>query len=105
MTYFLPIADQQEKECQPAEAWPSNLIETIQEVVNIPCKKPAAPEFRFGMNLADAEMNFLTLTRKYGGDLSKALHAQRNSPLGYGSEFRQVNVLRKIFGNTPSGRG
>ena len=101
MTYFLPIADQQEKECQPAEAWPSNLIETIQEVVNIPCKKPAAPEFRFGMNLADAEMNFLTLTRKYGGDLSKALHAQRNSPLGYGSEFRQVNVLQKIFGKHP----
>jgi hypothetical protein len=38
---------------------------------------------------------------KYQNDLSKALEANKSSPLGYGSEFRHPNELQKICGLHP----
>ncbi len=43
--------------------------------------------------------NFIILKQKFGGDLSKALLAQSNSPLGYGSEFKPIKTLELIFKN------
>ena len=40
--------------------------------------------------------------RKFGGDLSKALLAQSDLPLGYGSEFKPIEMLKLIFRNHPS---
>jgi hypothetical protein len=42
--------------------------------------------------------------RKFGGDLSEALLAQSDSPLGYGSEFKPIETLELIFENHPSWR-
>ena len=39
---------------------------------------------------------------KYNKDLSKAIVAQFNSPLGYGSEFRPTNTLEVIFSRHPN---
>jgi hypothetical protein len=36
-----------------------------------------------------------------GFDLGRAIEAQKLSPLGYGSEFKKPEVLKKIFGNHP----
>jgi hypothetical protein len=47
-----------------------------------------------------AEKNFLTLSR-HNFDLEKAIHAQQHSPLGYGSEFRSTQHLKRIFGSHP----
>ncbi len=48
------------------------------------------------------DKNFILLTRKFGGDLSKALLAQSDSPLGYGSEFKPIETLKLNFRNHPS---
>jgi hypothetical protein len=38
---------------------------------------------------------------KYSNDLGKALRANENSPLGYRSEFRKPQELKKVFGFHP----
>ncbi len=47
-----------------------------------------------------AEKNFLIL-KNYNFDLEKAIRAQQSSLLGYGSEFRSPETLRKIFKHHP----
>jgi hypothetical protein len=54
--------------------------------------------------LEAANKNFILLKRKFGGDLSEALLAQSDSPLGYGSEFKPIETLEPIFENHPSWR-
>jgi hypothetical protein len=49
--------------------------------------------------LEAANKNFIILKQKFGGDLSKALLAQSNSPLGYGSEFKLIKTLELTFKN------
>jgi len=58
--------------------------------------------FAFEFSLEAANKNFILLNRKFGGDFSKALLAQSNSPLGYGSEFKPTKTLELIFKNHPS---
>jgi hypothetical protein len=60
------------------------------------------PLFAFEFSLEAAHKNFILLKRKFGGDLLKALLAQSNSPLGYGSEFKPIKTLELIFKNHPS---
>ncbi len=43
----------------------------------------------------------LTVLRKYQFDLSKALEANKDLPLGPGKEFKPPNVLHKIFSLHP----
>ena len=52
------------------------------------------------MTAEAAEKNFLTLV-KHNFDLEKAIDAQQHSPLGYGSEFRPTQHLKRIFGSHP----
>jgi hypothetical protein len=52
--------------------------------------------------LEAAIKNFIILKRKFGGDLSKALLAQSDSPLGYGSKFKPIKTLELIFRNHPT---
>jgi hypothetical protein len=63
-----------------------------------PC--PDAPDFCFEMTLEAAEKNFLVLKR-HGFDLSKAIKAQSNTPVGYGSKFRKPLILSPLLGNHP----
>jgi hypothetical protein len=76
---------------------PNNLIKIIKKVINIPCNTLIAPEFIFELSQTPASHN-LDVLSKYQSDLSKALEANKSSPLGYGSESRHPNELRKIFG-------
>jgi hypothetical protein len=57
------------------------------------------PLFDFSFSLEAANKNFIILKRKFSGDLSKALLAQSDSPLGYGSEFKPIETLKLIFKN------
>jgi hypothetical protein len=47
-----------------------------------------------------ANKNFMIL-KKYDFDLEKAINAHKSSPLGYGSEFRPPQTLRRIFKHHP----
>jgi hypothetical protein len=78
----------------------NNLIKIIKKVINVPCNTPTAPEFIFELSQTAASHN-LDILSKYQNDLSKALEANKSSPLVYGSEFRHPNELRKIFGLHP----
>jgi len=80
--------------------WPLDLLDSIKRVISTPCATPESPEFSFEMSEESAAKNFLVLA-KYGMDLGKALDAQKNSPLGYGSEFRPPELLEHVFGYHP----
>jgi hypothetical protein len=77
--------------------WPTNLIEIIRAIKQIPPRQPSRPEFSFELLEEAAEKNFRILMRKYGGPLSDALAAQEDLTVGYGSEFRDVATLANIF--------
>ena len=82
--------------------WPSNLIKIIRAIKQIPPGQPSRPEFSFKLLDEAAEKNFLILIRKYGGCLADALAAQKDSAVGYGSEFRVVATLSNIFQRHPN---
>jgi hypothetical protein len=79
-----------------------HLITILQQIAVLPCRQPSKPLFAFELSLEAANKNFILLTCKFGGDLSKALLAQSNSSLGYGSEFKSIETLKLIFRNLPS---
>ena len=89
---------------QNRDVWPSNLISILRRIAETPCRQPSKPLFVFEFNLEAANKNFILLKRKFGGDLSEALLAQSDSPLGYGSEFKPIETLEPIFENHPSWR-
>ncbi len=100
-TDFQPFIHKQVDEHTLTHAdWPNNLIKIIKKVIKVPCNTPIAPEFIFKLSQTMASHN-LDVLSKYQNDLSKALEANKSSPLGYGSEFRHPDKLRKIFGLHP----
>jgi hypothetical protein len=76
------------------------LVEIIKGVMNVPCKTPHPPEFIFELSKSAASHN-LNILNKCSNDLGEALIANENSPLGYGSEFRKPQELKKVFGFHP----
>ena len=82
--------------------WPSNLIQLLQDIMALPCPNPSKPQFKFDLSVKAAEKNYILLIRKFGGDLHRALHAQKNLPLSYGSEFKPVSALEPIFSRHPN---
>jgi hypothetical protein len=91
---ILPSADN--------ETWPTNLIDIIRAIQKIPPRQPTQPEFLFELMDEAAEKNYLTLMQKYNGDLASLLEAQCKSTVGYGSEFRNINTLSKIYERHPN---
>ena len=81
--------------------WPKNLVQLARDVTNLPSSRPANMEFKFFLDQESAQRNFCIL-QKYTFDLAKALEAQENSPLSYGSEFKPTNVLSLIFALHPN---
>jgi hypothetical protein len=57
-------------------------------------------EFAFELTKEAAEKNYCLL-KKYGLDLSRAIDAQKSSPLSYGSEFKPPHTLKRIYRNHP----
>ncbi len=55
------------------------------------------PIFEFDLSIKAASKNYILLKHTFGGDLQRALDAQPNSPLRYGSKFRQIETLKSIF--------
>jgi hypothetical protein len=80
--------------------FPSNLINIIQSIQATMCPQPQQPEFFFELTPEAAEKNFLVVKR-HNMDLGQAITAQKDSPLGYGSEFKPHQVLRQFFLHHP----
>ena len=77
--------------------WPENIINIVTAILNIPIRKPEKPEFMFELTMEAAERNYQLLIKKYGGSLEKAVKGNRKSPMGLGSEFRPIEVLKRIY--------
>ena len=82
--------------------WPANsaMLQIIEQILESKSPCLTKPEFCFEMTLEAAEKNFLVLNR-HSFNLGKAIKAQSNSPVGYGSEFRKHWILSPLLGNHP----
>jgi hypothetical protein len=80
--------------------WPANsaMLQIIKQILESKSPCPTKPEFCFEMALEAAEKNFLVLKR-HSFDLGKAIKAQLNPLVGYGSEFRKHWTLSPLLGN------
>ena len=81
--------------------WPDDLLSTISLILNVQCPQPSKPEFQFQINKESEAKNFCIMN-KYFKDLSKAIVAQFNSPLGYSSESLPTNSLEVLFSRHPN---
>ena len=81
--------------------WPNDLLGKISFILNVQCPRPSKPEFQFQLNKESAAKHFCIMN-KYNKDLSKAIVAQFNSPLGYGSEFCPTSTLEVLFSGHPN---
>ena len=76
------------------------LLRAAELIDASPCPTPTKPLFRFEMTREAAEHNW-TILESFDLDLSRAIDAQRDSPVGYGSEFRHPDVLDKLLFKHP----
>ena len=76
-------------------------MSSIQTVIKTHCDRPLVPDFCFQMTEEGAEKNFLVL-KQHSMHLGNAIKAQKNSPLGYGLEFRKPEILCPLFGKHPN---
>ena len=75
--------------------WPNDLLSIIKEVISKPIPTPAKQLFEFKINKESADHNWKVLSQFK--NLGEALDAQKDSALGYGSEFRPSSDLERIF--------
>ncbi len=76
------------------------MVGAIKEVISEESPALNKPEFAFELTREAALKNYLVL-KKYNLHLGKALEAQKDTPLAYGSEFRTPAKLQKIFKDHP----
>ena len=86
-----------------AADWPKDLMGKIKCSLNATSIAPRAPDLYFKMDSDSAQKNFLFIA-KHALNLSKALLAQKGSPLDYGSELKPVTDLKRVFGRHPNWR-
>ncbi len=79
--------------------YPTNLLEVIRKILNTDCEKMHPVEFKFEYTKEAAEHNWNVLS-KYE-NLGKAIDANNNSQLSYGSEFRKATVLEPLMRHHP----
>jgi hypothetical protein len=68
----------------------------------LPSQATLKPLFEFNLSSKAAQKSYFLLKHKFGGNITIALLAQQDSPLGYESEFKPVQTLKQIFGRHPS---
>jgi hypothetical protein len=73
------------------------LLQAVQEVAETTVPAPKAPPIKFWTDEQSLAEN-AELLEKFDFDISKLLNHFANTTIGYGSEFRPVEQLNKIFG-------
>ena len=75
--------------------WPENLIALISTVSNRPSPSLIPPLFSFELLIEAAQRNYCVLRKC--GSLEQAIQQQKDSPVGYGSEFCHPTELEPIL--------
>jgi hypothetical protein len=76
--------------------WPPNIVELVKSNLRMDSPPPTAPLFIFKLSQEAAHRNYCMLKR-FNMSIGKALGAQSNSPLGYGSEFKKAATLQPLL--------
>ena len=85
----------------PPKPWyPENLIELASQITREEQKLMKTPKFKFQLSEESAKHNWHVL-EKYNLDLEKALGNNQDTQLGFGSEFKNTELLGKILSNHP----
>ena len=74
-------------------SWP---VTTIKSTLKIPIEKFGKPIFSFKRNHEAAVRNSKIMVA-FKGDLGASIAAHKDSPVNYGSEFRDTMALEKLF--------
>ncbi len=77
--------------------WPVNMISIVNKIIHTNLPAPAKPEFVFHLTRKAALRNLCVLMNRYHGDIGLAIANNQDSPLGYGSEFRPVSLLKPLL--------
>ena len=72
------------------------LVTTIKRLIIKPVKKLGKPVFYLKRTHEAAQKNSQILAA-FKGNLGSAIEAQKVIPLDYGSEFRDINVIKNLF--------
>jgi hypothetical protein len=72
--------------------WPPNIIELVKSILWMDSPPPTTPLFVFKLSQEVAHRNHCILKR-FNMSIDKALGAQSDSLLGYGSEFKKTAML------------
>ena len=81
------------------DEWPPQPLNIIKEILATPIATPTKSKFKFTPTSESAEHNWSIL--KSHKNLGDALIAEANSPLQYGSEFRDPSILHELFKHHP----
>ena len=73
--------------------WP---VTTIKRLIIKPANKLGKPVFSFKLTQEAAQNNSQILAT-FKGNLGAAIEAQKGIPLDYGSEFRDITIIKKLF--------
>ena len=72
------------------------LVTTIKSTLKIPIQKFGKPIFSF-KRTHEAAVRNSKIMAAFKGDLGAAIAAHKDSPVNYGSEFRNTTALEKLF--------
>ena len=84
------------------DIWPTNLIDIIHAIKQMPPRKPTPSEFSFELTNEAAKRNYMVLMHKCKGSLAASLESQQDSTAGYRSEFRNKATLSHLFARHPN---
>ena len=72
------------------------LVTTIKSTLKIPIQKFEKPIFSF-KRTHEAAVKNIKILAAFKGDLGAAIMAHKDSPVNYGSEFRDTTALAKLY--------
>ena len=80
---------------QLTQFWPRDIITILHSTMNELYEAPSASKFEFELNDTAAAKNWINISSH--GNLGNALESDKSSFTRYGSEFRPVTTLTRIF--------
>jgi hypothetical protein len=80
---------------------PSWLLQAVQEVASTAVQPPKAPPIKFATEDKSLADN-VRLLENFGFNIAELLDHFDDTTIGYGSDFRPIKQLQKIFGGNPN---
>lgn len=96
-----PSAPSEPSEPLCQSIWPSNYLKEIKRIVSTPSKEMSKPDITFELTKEAAHKNFLVL-KKHKLNMQQLIESQADTPMYYGSEFRETQLLEPLLERHPN---